>query len=443
MEKSTTLTPSMERMFSSRPQAATEDRGGAPSSSSSSSSSQRGGKRGSASDLRHMVESCLADGISSTACLLADRLLRLPDSTPQDIVLFARCFQAKGEPRRCLATLEHKGLLAAQAMTSLSSALSPRVIQRVATVPTTLYCHLDAVHLAAQCLLSLEQYDDCVHLLDPLLLAVEAGLDAATIDLAVTKARLLSRSLGSVGTAYSSAGVGGASSGGVSVMASVYSLAGRCHDMLENKPRAALCLSMALRVDPACAEAAEYLVDHGLVSRPEKRRIFSAMDLSSSGREWLELYYRFLLLDEVSAATERDLLGGVGCREERDIEEGGEEGESGEHESREHDDSLAGLDETASQWAGQQQKEQQQPPNNGIDVRLSSMILVKRAERLYDNQYPAEAYRLARQAYVLDPFDSKGLLVYVAAMVQLQLTTELFYLGHELSKTYPKVATSW
>ena len=36
-----------------------------------------------------------------------------------------------------------------------------------------------------------------------------------------------------------------------------------------------------------------------------------------------------------------------------------------------------------------------------------------------------------------------GLLVYIACMVELSLSTELFYLGHELSNSYPKQASSW
>ena len=506
MEKSTTLTPSMERMFSSRTvdsyarSAHSEEKGlglGAPSSASSSHrgcARRGGGTSGGAEDLRHMVENCLSNGISGTACVLADRLLRLADSTAADIVLFARCFQAKGEPRRCLAALEHKGLLAAEAMTALTAALSPRGANAspggmVSAMGSTggstgsvmfssssssssgspmsaaLYPHLQAVHLAAQCLLELEQWDDCVHLLEPLLLAADGSTGAGNrnrdgngvdmeddglVDAALKRARRVSSGCSSGG---GSSGGGSSSGGGgvINIMSSVYSLAGRCHDLLENKPRAALCLILALRIDPACAEAAEYLVDNGLISGPERRRVFAQMDLRHSGREWLELYYRFVLLGEVSAATEQDLLG-----------LGGPAGSAAPNSTGADDDSMGGPAEEDSYPAvgptegptegptGTPAEEDSYPAGQprlsgrgrGIDVRLSSLVLVKRAEQLFDNQYPAAAYRLARQAYVLDPFDSKGLLVYVAAMVELQLTTELFYLGHELSKTYVPLSLS-
>ena len=69
--------------------------------------------------------------------------------------------------------------------------------------------------------------------------------------------------------------------------------------------------------------------------------------------------------------------------------------------------------------------------------------LARRAEHLYERRRTEEAYRLARQAYTADPYDARGLLVYVACLADLAMKTELFYLGHELAATYPKAATSW
>ena len=40
-----------------------------------------------------------------------------------------------------------------------------------------------------------------------------------------------------------------------------------------------------------------------------------------------------------------------------------------------------------------------------------------------------EAYKIARQVYIDDPFYVKGILVYIACLVELGLTAELFYLG--------------
>jgi anaphase-promoting complex subunit 6 len=385
----TGLTPSMSKMYSGENFA----------SSSSRSSMVDIGDGGDACHVRGMVQNCLANGINGTACILADRLLRIKDSTLSDIILFARCFQAKGEPRRCLAVLEHKGLLSAKAITNLSDVLSPKAHSTI--IPIIFYDFLDAIHLAAQCLFSLEQHDDCVHLLDPIM-SIDNG-DESVANAAAKRARHVCRGGGNTNTNGNGNDVHNNSK--VNVMASIYCIVGKCHDILENKPRAIACLTTSIQVDPACTESLEYLIENGMVSKPEKRRIYETLlDGHLEGREWLEVYYRFQLLDEVSEETERDLLGVV------------QDGPQ-----------AYGLD-------------LDQP---GIDMRLSSIVLVKRAECLYENQYPAESYRLARQAYIMDPFDTKGLLVYIASMVELNLTTELFYLGHELSKTYPKQATSW
>lgn len=94
---------------------------------------------------------------------------------------------------------------------------------------------------------------------------------------------------------------------------------------------------------------------------------------------------------------------------------------------------------------------------------LSPISLVQQAEYLYRQQHHEEAYRLARQAYSIDPYDWRGNLIYVATMVDLGLKNELFYLGesslvsrlslshhrsalpsgHELVHTHPKLAISW
>ena len=66
---------------------------------------------------------------------------------------------------------------------------------------------------------------------------------------------------------------------------------------------------------------------------------------------------------------------------------------------------------------------------NSLSLSVSPLRLVRKAEYLYERQHHDEAYRLARQAYTLDPYDWRGNLVYIAAMVDLKLKNELFYLG--------------
>lgn len=61
---------------------------------------------------------------------------------------------------------------------------------------------------------------------------------------------------------------------------------------------------------------------------------------------------------------------------------------------------------------------------------ISALSLVKQAEYMYSNQHHEEAYRLARHAYSIDPYDWRGIIIYVATMVNLGLKNELFYLGN-------------
>jgi len=205
-------------------------------------------------------------------------------------------------------------------------------------------------------------------------------------------------------------------------MAAVYCTAAKCWDALDNRPRAVLALLAAIKIDPACVEAVEYLCVNGLMSAQEKALLFVECMSSESqssdynnepNREWLQGYYRFMLLDE----SPDD------CRPE------------GEYDHSAGGASSAAAAGEADIYGGGGHMVAAQGP--------SAIWLVHRAEQLYERQRPEDAYRLARQAYTMDPFDWRGLSVYIAAMVDLGLKTELFYLGHELAHTYPKNAVSW
>jgi len=152
-------------------------------------------------------------------------------------------------------------------------------------------------------------------------------------------------------------------------------------------------------------------VSHGLLPPAERQHLYDTLSLQgpggSSSREWLRPYYKFQLLDDSR------------CSE-------GEDGEEAEAELL----GLVGSGGTNNNNSSSSKNGNggQQGQDMSIDIRLSSIVLVRRAERLYESQLSAEAYRLARQAYIMDPFDTKGLLIYIACMVELSLTTELFYL---------------
>jgi len=357
----TTLTPMMKGVFSNT--------GTVPGGCSVSSTET----------LRALVSDALAKGVGETSCILAEALMRQPAVTKADIVQFARTYFSIGEPRRCLAVLEHKGMLSAQYIHELSLVLSPRASHSESGLPSEdLHNILSSIHLAAQCLFNLEQYNDCIHLLESLI--VFDRNDSLAISSAISRAKIF---------------FGTMPPNQINVIASIYSIVGRCFDLLDNGPNAICAFKIAIKIDAACIEVVDYITVNGLLSKADKHNLFFEVSNNfNADRDWLEGYYRFQLLEDLS-----------------------------------DEDATAGTTSA-----------------NGMifsEYVPSAMVLVRRAERLFEMQYPTEAYRLARQAYTLDPFDTRGLLVYIASMVELSLKAELFYLGHELANNYPKLAISW
>lgn len=231
-----------------------------------------------------------------------------------------------------------------------------------------------AVGLAAQCLFSIEEYEDCITLLQPLV-----QLEPATPSNSVTIFRL--RAL--FGDIYGDSD----SSVGVNTMSGMYCLLGRCYDLLEHRARALLAFRMALRVDLRCVEAAEYIADNGLLTQVGMRDLYLDLELMYPN-SWLLPFYKVLLLR----------------LDPSHLAEGG---------------------------------------GTNTSTSSSASWLARQAEHRLDSHDAGEAYRLARQAYAIDPYDTRGQFVYIASMVQLQLKPELFYLGHELVNSFPKKPMSW
>lgn len=67
---------------------------------------------------------------------------------------------------------------------------------------------------------------------------------------------------------------------------------------------------------------------------------------------------------------------------------------------------------------------------SGGEVKpLSALSLVLQAEYLYREGRIEDSFRVASQAYLVDPYDWRGNIVYIGTMVNLSLKNELFYLG--------------
>lgn len=330
-----------------------------------------------ASVLRSVIRSAIDQHMYGTAISFGSQLTQLPSAQVSDCVLFAKCFLLSGEYRRCLATLEHRGLLSADNILFISRYLSVTNGNDTTSAPTidqmdVVKDMLSAVQLAAKCLLSLKEYQDCLTLLSPLTSEVEAMFRDDT------QMQIFYQHTASFNATKETE---------INPIAVLFNVVGQCMDMLENRPKAQMMLIVALRIDSVCTESIDYLITNGLIGQREKIALVeSALETCAHRRlDWLELYYKDLVMngEPIQAAVDR---------------------------------------------TGQ----------------LNATTLAHRADYMYSKCRPEEAYRLAREAYIIDPFDwNGGILVYIVSMVELGLKTELFYLGHELAQSHPGQAVTW
>ncbi len=170
-------------------------------------------------------------------------------------------------------TLEHRGLLAAEAIDPLVELLKPKSDLPSLPFSSTQISVLSAVYLAASCLFHLHEPDDTLTLLEPFL-----SLDEAQSDLLVkTIKRLIPNE-----------------TNGVNIMAGLYFIAGKCFDILESRHRCLTSLTIALKIDPAVTEIAEYISTRGLLSERDRRHLLrNVIRLDEEPtRSWLKPYYR-------------------------------------------------------------------------------------------------------------------------------------------------------
>lgn len=362
----TSLTPGMTRL------------GRTPPSSSSSSASNK-------DKIRSMIKDCLNKEMYSSAIFFAERLSRTNNAAISDHIQLAKCFQHANEHRRCLATLQQKGLLEVSVIGPLSNILRPPNFSRQALsqsqsaqgeadflTPVHLQ-HLSAVYLAGNCLYRLEEYEDCLTLLESLVHVDENVMEEVA---------LRALSLFSLQEME------------IHMVSALYCLVGKCYDSMDHRARSLRAFSTSLRIDPACTEAVEYMSQRGMLSQKEKRALLQrVVSLETHpAKEWLGPYYSFMLSEESPECLDYICLSnGV--------------------------------------------------PDVSTEVSANSLVL--QAEYLYECGQMEECFRVAGQAYLIDPYNWRGNLVYIGSMVNLSLKNELFYIGHELVHSHPKHAVSW
>jgi tetratricopeptide (TPR) repeat protein len=151
-----------------------------------------------------------------------------------------------------------------------------------------------------------------------------------------------------------------------------------------------------------------------MLSMPERKQLFDDLNEHHTKRTWMIPLYRVLLLDENPLTlnfVDADVLDDPSSATE-----------------------SASLDRVVAIESSLR--------NTVVDAR-SAAWLVQVSEYHFENRQVETAYQLARQSYLMDAYNTRGLTVYIATMVELNLKTELFYLGHELVNSNPKSALSW
>ncbi|CBN74796.1 Putative subunit of the Anaphase Promoting Complex [Ectocarpus siliculosus] len=250
---------------------------------------------------------------------------------------------------------------------------------------------LRACHLAARSLRAAEKTEESVSLLEKVLGHTDDHAEEV-------KARAKAARSG-VAAAAAVPGANGAGSGavaaecpapGVDVLAALCCLRGQAYAYLDNRPRAAVWLRTALEIDARCVEALQCLTRWHLLSIDEQASMVSGLEY---GEEQQESWLHFLFKSQINRppGSRAKVFGDLG---------------------------RVGL-------------------GGNLDV------LAAKAECCYEQNDAQQALEICRQVFRTDPHNSACLPVYLAAMVELKMKSQLFYTAHQLVEAGPKQAVSW
>lgn len=392
--------------------------------------------------IRRSIKDALNKHMYGTAIILAEELTRSKKCSVSDVVMHANCYYHNNEYRRCLNILEQSGVLGAEYLSNITE-----FIHNVTATDTTdcitnieILNKIQAIHLSAKCLYNLKEYEDCVGLLETVLLSVSyAAVHNIHTSVEYTSMIVNCKRLNE-STPYD-----------LNPLADMFFISGLCYDFLENRKRATNQFVTSLHIDIGCMEAAEYMINHGLLNSNEKETIYMVSFGNSTSddvcmpvgfehlpifghdkyRRYTNTFYRMLFGGIDNVLKERFANGGMDEDGEGDMKDGNidlEECTMTEAEQKQ----IQGLIDSPI------------GSNKLLKQPTSALWLIKQAEYHYEVLHNAvEAYRLSRVAYKMDPYCELGLLVYIASMVELNMKTELFYLSHELVQGTPKSCVTW
>jgi hypothetical protein len=168
---------------------------------------------------------------------------------------------------------------------------------------------LGAVQLAAICLLNLEQFEDCLALLESVV-SVDAVDEDMFKDMEGAKGLRLKaqklREAFQILVRDKPISVGGNDNNTMrnfelNPLSGIYCTLGKCLDLLENRPLAVRAFVTAAAVDAGCTEAVDYITSNSLLSVDQRVRLYRFLRGQQDvfrDRTWLDGFYRYALLGE-------------------------------------------------------------------------------------------------------------------------------------------------
>jgi anaphase-promoting complex subunit 6 len=337
-----------------------------------------------------LVENAIKMGAIETAILLAEQLGTASQASSQEIVLLARTYLLSSEPRRCISLLEQRDLLSVQSLDLVITYLinicgsNDKKYLDVSESES----RINGVIIAGQALLLLNKCEDCLNLLNSVIKPIEET---------VGDIKIWSKNIANMTQIHP--------------LAIMNCILGKCMDAIENRSDAIRHLKTSVIIDSSCIDAAEYLINKGLLNTNDKRSLFELIPFPPC-RKVFESLYRTLLLNEFVIPSYQNTESSF---------------------VRTPENLASKLEANVGVTSN---------PADQIDNRPGP-LLVRQAEYYYNKQRSDEAYKLAVKAYHMDPFDKRCLVIYIATLVDLGFKNELFYLGHELSFSNPKSEISW
>ena len=411
--------------------------------------------RPSLSKLRSVVADCLAKDLISSAIFFADKLVSMSDGRPRDILLYARTLYFGGQYCRAVALLRREGLIpnGEHGHTGSYSRYQP-----CGNHDDDALC-LDKMHflqLAAQCLVAMKSWDECLTLLDSVERDHESWIDSQEkyimkhegrgIEKGSAEAEL-PRGLHAKGQRADGSfevrthrGINkfensdeNTDNASVSTVALLYFLRGKVYGALENRSLAKYWYKLALSSDPFCFEAFHALTSDHMLSPEEERSLLASLNIKAEDI-WLHIMYRTIGQDK-------------SCW---DYEESAHPRAAnafvyGEESKKAHNVDSNSRDQTSGFLS--HEFEAASPatfPEADFTVLLkTSEVSLARAERLFHRGYLHQSYLIISEALDRDPLQLIMLPCFLAVAVELRRNNDLYRCAHELVEQYPDDGISW